>query len=152
MTSHRVQPPIRIEPRRSRRLAAFVLVTHLVAALCTCLLPWPWPLVLIPLAAGLIYQMRVHVLRRAPWSIRTLHWQADGSWQIELVDGSVLDARLLPSTFVGLRLLVLNLAVGRWRRFSLPLPGDSLDPEDLRRLRQRLRIEGAGRSGDNPPA
>lgn len=152
MTGHRVQPPLTIEPRASLRLAGFVVVVHLSAAICVCLLPWPWQLGLLPLIASLAYQLAVHVLRVAPWSIRRAHWHSDGSWHIEFADGAQAEARLLGSTFIGLRLVVLNLAIGRWRRLSLPLPADSLDGADLRRLRRRLRIEGIGNQDQLGPA
>lgn len=143
MTSHRGRPALTIAPGVSQRLAAFVVLTHLAAALSVASLPWPWPMVLIAVASSLLYQIQVHVLRRARWSIRALHWRTDGTWRIGLVSGAEIQATLLPSTFVSQRLVVLNLSAGNWRRFAIPLLSDSLDGEDLRRLRQRLRLEGA---------
>jgi toxin CptA len=149
---HRQQPPLAIRPGFSPRLAAFVCLTHLLAAAAVLGLPGHWPLLLVPVVASLAYQLYVHVLRRAPWSIRSLLWEADGTWHAALVSGAELQARLSPSTFVSVPLVVLNLRQGRWRRRSLPLFADSLPPDQLRRLRQRLRIAGVGREQDAPPA
>lgn len=152
MGSHRQQPPLTLRPRLSRRLAAFVLLTHLLASAAVLALPGYWPLLLLPVAASLAYQLQVHVLRRAPWSIQSIRWEADGTWRIAQVSGREIEARLSPSTFVSLPLVVLNLRSGMLRRWSLPLFADALDPDQLRRLRQRLRIEGVGRRDDAAPA
>lgn len=153
MGSHRQQPPLAVRPRSSRRLAAFVLCTHLAAAAAVLALPGGlWTLLLIPVTASLVYRMLVQVLRRAPWSIRALLWDAQGIWHIELVSGAEVEARLCPSTFVSVPLVVLNLRAGRWRRWSLPLFADALDAPSLRRLRQRLRVQGLAREADSTPA
>ncbi len=149
MASHRQQPPLPVRPRFSRRLAAFVCLTHLLAAAAALGLPDFWPLLLIPVCASLFYHLYVHVLRRAPWSVRSLLWEADGTWHIALVSGAEAQARLSPSTFVSVALIVLNLRRGLLRRWSVPLFADALDPEQLRRLRQRLRIDGVGRESDS---
>lgn len=144
LASHREQPPLVLRPRVSRRLAAFVALSHLLAATATLGLPGPWRMLLVPIAASLCYRLWADVLRRAPWSIRSVVWEADGTWRIFLVSGREIAARLSPSTFVSVPLVVLNLRQGRLRGWSLPLFSDALEPELLRRLRQRLRIAGAG--------
>lgn len=141
-----------IEPGFSRRLCAFVLLTHASAGASVLALPGPWRLLALPVAAGLGYQLSVLVLRRARWSIRSVLWQSDGTWHIKLTSGRVLQATLSPSTFVSVPLVVLNLRLGRMRGRSLPLFRDSLDPEQLRRLRQRLRLKGTDRDRDASPA
>ncbi|WP_295430498.1 protein YgfX [uncultured Thiodictyon sp.] len=149
MASHREQPPLLIQPRFSRRLAAFVALTHLLAAAAILALPGAaWLLLLIPVGLSLTYQFYVRVLGRAPWSIRAATWQADGTWTIVLLSGTETEARLAPSTFVSVPLVVLNLRRGYVRRWALPLFADALDREQLRRLRQRLRIEGTGQHRD----
>lgn len=153
MASHREQPPLLIQPRFSRRLAVFVALTHLAAAAAILALPGvPWRFLLIPVGLSLGYQFQIRVLARAPWSIRSATWQADGTWTIVFVSGREIQARLAPSTFVSVPLVVLNLRRGLWYRWSLPLFADALDPEQLRRLRQRLRITGTGRDQDAAPA
>lgn len=148
MSSHRERPPLLIEPGFSRRLCAFVLLTHAAAGAAVLALPGAWGLLVLPVAASLAFQLTVQVLRRAPWSIRSVLWQSDGSWRISLVSGQELEAALSPSTFVSLPLIILNLRLGRMRHRALALSSDALDPEQLRRLRQRLRIEGTGGKQD----
>lgn len=148
---HRAPPPLLIRPRFSRRLALLVGLTHLAALAAVLGLQWgPWSAPLIGLigASGL-YIAYVDVLRRAPWSIRSALWSADGTWRLSFVSGLERDARLAPATFVSVPLVVLSFRLGRLGRRSLPLFADALDAEQLRRVRQRLRIEGA-RLG-NPP-
>lgn len=107
---------------------------------------WPSSLLLIPIAASALYVGYVDVLRLAPWSVRSALWEPDGTWRILLVSGAEREVRLSPATFVTLPLVVLNFRWGLLRRRALPVFSDALDPEQLRRLRQRLRIEGAARA------
>ena len=152
MSSHRDRPPLLIEPRFSRRLAAYVALTHLAAGATVLALPGAWRLLVLAVGASLVYQLYASVLRRAPWSIRSVLWQPDGIWRITLVSGTELEATLSPSTFVGVSLVVLNLRLGPMRYRALPLFSHALDPDQHRRLRQRLRIEGTSRDRDAAPA
>jgi len=153
MGSHRERPPLLIEPRCSRRLLTFVALTHTAALAAVLSLPlWRYRLLALVVIGSLVHHLYVHGLRRAPWSIRSAVWLADGSWQIDLVSGARIDARLAAATYVSVPLVVLNLRSGRWRRWALPLFADALDPEPLRRLRQRLRLEGVGRAADSAAA
>ena len=153
MGSHRERPPLLIEPRCSRRLVTFVALTHTAALAAVLSLPlWRYRLLALVVIGSLVYHLYVHGLRRAPWSIRSAVWLTDGSWQIDFVSGARIDARLTAATYVSVPLVVLNLRSGRWRRWALPLFADALDPEPLRRLRQRLRLEGVGRAADSAAA
>lgn len=150
MGSHRERPPLLIRPGFSRRLGLFVGLTHVAAALAVLALPFgPIGAVLLPLiAASALYVLVVDVLGRAPWSIRSVTWQADGIWQIQYLSGAQREATLSPATFVSLPLVVLNFRLGALHRRALPIFADALDPEQLRRLRQQLRIEGVVRTQD----
>jgi toxin CptA len=147
MGSHRERPPLLIRPGVSRRFAGFVGLTHLAAAAVIPVLPaGPLSLLLlIPVGISVLYVGYVDVLRRAPWSIGSVLWQSDGTWRIRFVSGSEREARLCAATFISLPLVVLRFRFGFLRRRTLPVFADALDPEQLRRLRQRLRIEGAAR-------
>lgn len=152
MGSHRQTPPLLIRARISARLAAYITLAHTAAIAAVLALPNAWRLLALPISLSLVYQVYVHVLRRAPWSIRALTWQGDGTWKIQLVSGRETEARLSPSTFASVSLVLLNLREGRLRHWALPLFADALEPNQLRRLRQRLRIEGAGSNDDSAPA
>jgi toxin CptA len=151
--TRRERPPLLIRPGFSRRLLALVVLTHLAALAAVLAVPdGRYRLLAVLVVGSLFYQGHVHCLRRAPWSIDSVPWQADGSWRIALVSGARIDARLSPATFVSVPLVVLNLRSGRRRHWALPLFADALDPEQLRRLRQRLRLEGVGRDEPAPAA
>lgn len=128
-----------------------MVLTHAAAGGAALALPGPWPLLALGVAASLAYQLYVHVLRRAPRSIRSVLWQPDGRWRVYLRSGQELEATLSPSTFVSVPLIVLTLRVGRMRHRSLALFADTLDRDQHRRLRQRLRIVGPGRDQDAGP-
>ncbi|MBK1723713.1 hypothetical protein CKO23_15920 [Thiocystis violacea] len=135
-----------IRPRFSPRLAVFAAATHSLAFIVVWLLPigaLRFALASAVLASGFAV-FHVHLLRRAPWSIRSATWQADGAWSLTLVSGRELDVSLSASSFVSLPLVILNFRRGWWHRYALPLAADAMEAEQLRRLRQRLRIVGTG--------
>lgn len=145
MSSHDEQPPLAIRPRFSRSLAAFVLFSHLVAGAAVVLLPvaWPWRVGLgLLVLVSLVYQWTLHVRPLQPNALRELTWEADGTWTLIRVSGETVTATLLPSTFVGVGLVVLNLRCTKLRTCSMVLLWDNLDPDLLRRLRVRLRQHG----------
>lgn len=144
MDSHRGRLPLLIRPQRSRQLARFVALIHSVALAVVLALPiglYRLPLLLLIGVSG-FWVVVVQVLGRTRHSIHTARWQVDGSWLLTFADGRQQVAMLSPSTFVSLPLVVLNFRAGRLRRPALPLFRDALDPETLRRLRQRLRSDG----------
>lgn len=139
--------PLSIEPRVSPRLFWFVSLSHLAAM--AVLLPLPITLSLKALLmllalAGLCWNLWSVVLRRAPWSLVRAEWDDQG-WWLETRSGRVFEARLQPSTYVGVRLVSLNFRVGRWRPCSLVLTQDNLGPESLRHLRAQLRDQAFDR-------
>jgi toxin CptA len=146
MTKHRERQPLHLRPGISRRLGQFLILTHGTAAVAALLLPIPWYAragLIGVLAADLGYQAGRHLVRRLPWAVCEAVWESDGSWMLTLSSGEQREARLLSTSFVSVPLIVLNFRCGRWRRCSLVLPRDSLDPDLLRRLRVRLRLTGS---------
>lgn len=147
MTDHHRQPPLHLRPRLSLRLAAFIALTHSGAAACILALPIPWPsrvggLGVIGLSG--VWQALTHLWPRTPVAVREAAWGEDG-WELTLGSGRRVSARLVPSTYVGTWLVVLNFRCPSWRRCSLVLAPDGLDPDLLRRLRARLRLGVVGR-------
>jgi toxin CptA len=145
MTRQPTRPPLRLRPRPSRRLAAFLLAVHAAVVVVALLLPAPWLLRLVLAIAALLsltYGLAVHVRRILPWSVVEATWQPDGAWVLTLASGREVPARLLPSSYISPALVVLNFRVDWWLVRSLVLPHDSLDPDLHRRLRARLRLAG----------
>ena len=143
---HRAYPPLELYPGVSRRLLILVALTSMLTLTVILALPLGWltlPLVLVVLF-GSWRTLWAEVLGRAPWSIRSATWHPDGFWTLTLVSGREIEARLSPSTFVSTLGVSLVFVVegSWWRRRTLALAPDSLDPETLRRLRQRLRLAG----------
>lgn len=151
MSGQRSLPPLRIAPRPSRRLLVFVLLTHAAALAALVPLPTPAPwlrgllgaLILLSLA----YVIWAQVLRRAPWSVVAVDWNERG-WQATFADGRSRHARLAPSTFVGVGLVILHLRIGHFWRPTLLLSADAVPADTLRRLRMLLRLGLAGGSQD----
>lgn len=147
---------LRIRPRPSRLLGVFLLSTHLLALAAVFAIPlqWYWTAALTVLVlAGLAYSAGVHLLYRVPWAVREVLWTGDGTWVLTLVSGAGAEARLLPSTYVTGKLVVLNFRRGRFRSCTLVIAADALAPDLLRRLRVRLRMEGARNgAGTDAPA
>ncbi|MCK7583087.1 MAG: hypothetical protein MZV65_51060 [Chromatiales bacterium] len=144
MEIHRALPTLVLVPRVSRRLLALAVLTPMLALAVVLALPLGWltlPLV-SAVALGAWHALWSQVLGRAPWSIRSATWHPDGSWTLMLVSGRAVEARLSPATFVSTWGVSLVFMLGRLRRRALALGPDSLDPETLRLLRQRLRLAG----------
>lgn len=139
--------PLIIEAGRSRRLAAFLLTGH-AAALGVCLvLPIPLtPRLLLVgvILASLADSLFTHAWRRSARAVVTVEAQPGRPWVLHLRSGSALPARLLSSSFVHPRLLVLNFRTGRLFGRSVVLPEDAADPDLLRQLRVRLLCGDAG--------
>jgi hypothetical protein len=157
VAAHRSLPPLHLAPVLSRRLLALVLLSH--ASALAVLVPLPAPtLGLRLLLGGLIlaslgYTTWAQVLRRAPWSVVALDWNERG-WQATFADGHTRAVRLLPSTFVGVGLVILHLRVGWLWRPCLLLGADAVPAHQLRRLRVllRLRVACAGADDGMAPA
>lgn len=144
--AHRTDPPLVLYPRVSRWLVALAVVTPLLSLAVIPALSLDGRLTLLLILAvvlAALYTLWVEVLGRAPWSIRSALWNPDGSWTLTLVSGREIEARLSPATFVSTLGVSLVFVIGRLRRRVLALGPDSLDTETLRRLRQRLRLQGA---------
>lgn len=151
MSKREEQPPLRIRPGSSRILALFLLAAHGAALAVVFAIPldWYWRIWLAAaVLGGLVYSLAARVLFLVPWACREATWRSDGTWILVLVSGGQIEPRLLPSSYVTQRLLVLNFRCGRWRSRSMVLLSDALDSDLLRRLRVRLRLRGAkGGSG-----
>ena len=144
MTDHRKRPPLTIRPAASRRLLAYLAMVHGSALAVLSAVPMHWGprLVLAALVAvSLFYSVWARVLNRAPWSIVEAVW-SDSGWTLTTRSGRSHQARLLPSSYIGVGLVILNLRCGRFRRCALLLASDAIDADQLRRLRARLRISG----------
>lgn len=146
MASHggSLTTPLRLAPARSRPLLVFLLLGCSLAAISLLVLPqhFAWKALGILVLGVMLYRYyRCHLKRSAPGAIRSAVWDEQGNWQLDLADGSRVDAVLLPDSFLTVHLVILNFRIDGMRRSrSLILTGDSVHPDLLRRLRVRLRL------------
>jgi hypothetical protein len=152
MSSHKYAAPLRLEPDTSRILLRLLLFAHL-GALLLCLLPGFSPLIRLVIMLSVILSLLL-VFRRfySGSTFKWLQWDEQGIWVLCRHDGRQLDAELLPDSYVSPYLVILNLRCldGTRCPSQLLLP-DSLDKETFRRLRVRLRLEGATPAPDTEP-
>lgn len=134
-----------LHPRPSRTLSVYLLGLHGVAMLAVIHLPLAPSVLSMLIIALLLHGAWLGwsaVLRRAPWSIVALSWNA-GGWMLTRADGQMRTACLLPSSVVTHFVVVLHFRDPARRRYVLPLWRDSVAAEDWRRLQVRLRLHGA---------
>jgi toxin CptA len=97
-------------------------------------------------ALSFVRNYRRHILHRGRRAPRRVICQPDGGWLLQDHHGQMQPARLLPSSYLHPRLVILNFALDqRPRRRNLVLCPDSLDAQTLRQLRVRLRLAAQGR-------
>ncbi len=139
-----------LEPRPSRWLAGLLLFLHGGAAACALATPLPvWARMVL---AGLfLFNLsrvfpRYVLLRRG--AVTALLWDERGEWRLRIEGAGEVAARLEPGGFVSPLGMVLGFRTCEGNEYhAVILLLDSLDAETLRRLRVRLRTEGAAGSG-----
>ena len=150
MSSPAFDATIELAPRPSVRALTLVFGLHVVllALLLFALQPGPGMAGLAGLTAVSWVAMRRHpVFGFGPNALSRLTWHADGAWSVHDTRGARWDGvKLLGSSLVHDRLLVLNFKLPDGERRTRALLGDELPDEQLRRLRARLRLE-RGASG-----
>jgi hypothetical protein len=97
----------------------------------------------VALAASVWFARRRHTLGAGQSVVAAAVWHSDGDWHLEAADGSRTEAKLLPSTFIHPRLIVLHFKPVRGGRRFLVLCQDSLSAPTLRRLHARLRVNAS---------
>lgn len=125
--------PLALETRPSRTLRAGLVALHAAAGIGLMLVPpaWGWGGNAV-LVASLGWEWRRSVRRHR------LTWRRDGCWDC----GEAAPLSLGSSTFLSPWLVILSLHDGR-RSCRWALARDALPAEQWRRLRARLRVQGA---------
>lgn len=135
--------PVRLVLQRSCLLAALFMLASLSACLIVLCMPVHLGLRLavciVIITAGILYTV-LHAWLGLPWSYHMLELDAQGKLRLTRKDGTSVAASVLPDSFVGAYLLILNVKVSgsRWRR-SLIVTWDRADTEPFRQLRVWLR-------------
>ena len=144
MSYDQSEPPLRLEPRSSRRLALALLLIHgaaMVAVVNLVLPPWGLAALAGSIVVSLYYTINTHVLGRSRNAVCSLLWDSGGDWSLMSCQGERWEARLLAGSYVHPQLLVLNFATATRGHRAVVLLPDSLDPRTYRRLLVRLRLE-----------
>jgi len=138
-------PALRLSPQKSATLLIFTLTAHVGAMGMVLFLPlefWLRLSVLLAVAVSLIQATRTHLLRSSGSAIKSVQWDSAGEWRLFFANGDEFAAQLKASSYLQPWLVVLNFSTSRFRRHTLILLPDAVDPERLRRLRVRLRLLG----------
>lgn len=144
----RQSAPLRITPRPSVSLTAFLLSGHLLAAMTVFALVLPIGFK-YALAGALCYSTHQSLrVARLGGGHRTLRIEAlpDGRLNLQLGDGIWREANVAAGSVVTPWLIVLNLG-GEGIPRNLVLAFDSVEREDHRRLRVWLRFRLSGGQG-----
>ncbi len=139
-------PSLHLTPKKSTRLILFIVVAHLCASFVLFLLPlehWIQLFALLAVMASLIQALRTHLFRSNDAAIKSVKWNSDGEWLLFMANGNEVPAQLQTSSYVQPWIVILNLSISRFRRRSLILLPDAVDPELLRCLRVRLKLQGS---------
>lgn len=140
---HESLPPLWIKPQSSRRLQAFLIVTHGLAGLALLLTPLPPPLLGVSLGLlmpSLAWQWWRVVRMRGWGSCRQLYWNGDRQWHLQ--DGR--SRWHLPECYRVIwnhpTIILLQFARTRSGPASLLLMADQVPAELHRQLRVRLTL------------
>lgn len=125
--------------KKSRILTLLLLVTHL-GAIISCLLLYN-PAIEILLIVLCIFSFYL-LFSRYAWlsnerSIIRLY-VADNVWYLENKTGLILTAQLKPNSYITSSFLLLNFALTKGGKISVPIFYDGVEKDDLRRLRVYL--------------
>lgn len=134
---------LRLHFNPSRQLAIFLVVGHVIAALCLLLVPltfWLKLLLLSALLLSMLFTLLQQALRTWPFSIVALEFESDGAVFLKYCNGQVLAVQVLASSFVTPYLTIILLKTHQaWFARSVVLMPDMLPPDLFRRLRVWLK-------------
>jgi len=133
--------PIRVKTRLSPWLFAIIYGAHAISLGVLPGLSFSWIIrsVLSGCVIYSLYRFDARYRRRNdPGYPEEIQLNRYDEWSMKLPDGEFRPAVLLPRSFVHPRLVVLRFQVGR-KHIPVLLTPDVSDPEQLRRLRVRIK-------------
>ncbi|MDT8363217.1 MAG: protein YgfX [Nitrosomonas sp.] len=137
---------LHLQLHTSRQLTWLMLMAHGFAAVVFLPMTLNYPVVITVCAILLLTLSLVYYLQRYAWllsaqSIVSLHLTARTTCQVRLLSNDCLDCAIdVGTTFVAPYLTVLSLKTNRiFRRRTVVILPDSVDPESFRQLRVWLR-------------
>jgi len=142
MSSQRSVTSLRINLRRSRILAGFILVSHggaIVLSLVSLPL-WQGTVLSLVIVLSLIYLLKRHGLLPGADTITCLMWDNNNDWLVITRSGKEYHASLQRPVYLQVRVVILNFKINKRRRPIIILP-DMVDRESFRQLRVRLQLD-----------
>ena len=132
---------LNIHLRPSRLLAGFLLLSHTLALFFCLTLPLSPQLLsgsLLLVCCSLSWNWYSHLSTHNTSRLKQVISKSDGSWLLIDHADNLYPARLLPSTTVFSYLTILNFSYGAFNRLHVVLFPDSVEADQMRRLRVRL--------------
>ncbi|WP_093067826.1 protein YgfX [Thiothrix caldifontis] len=140
------QPPLYLQPGASRRLAVFILASHLLTAVVVGLMPalpwWGKGFLLVLIVMSLRYYWRLHISRVAPNAVQEVRFYQVDNALVRTASAGFF-ARLDDSSFLHPWVCVLNWRTLNGKLYSLIVMSDSVPPDVLRQLRVRVKFSPA---------
>lgn len=137
--------PLHLIPTFSKWHSAILIFIHALALLIIVFLPLSILIRIALIAITLMLswlETSLHILRNSPLAIRKAIWNEKGEWTLELTSGKSYSAKLFGDSLVTPFLIILNFRITEfpfW--YSLVLTSSNCDPDLLRCLRVRLRLD-----------
>ncbi len=142
---------MKINLRPSRILTAILVLAHGTAIAMVVLAgmpPWLASIAIVALVVDLVFNVRQTAWLRAPDALIALEITSDENFSIQTRRGEWIECDVLGSTYVTSFLTILNLkAMDGGRAMRAVILPDSLDAEEFRQLRVRLRWKRAPQPG-----
>jgi len=149
MSSVRSAPSISLKLVPSRRLIIGAALSHLLAAVSLVFVDLPlWSRITLGLliAASFAFNVIRYGNPQSPWFVEQVTCSAGGQWRLRRAGGLQQEVRL-QGHYWHPQLIILNFALGRFRRRSVVVLPDSSDSEEIRRLRVQLQTMREGDPG-----
>ena len=135
------QERLDIHLKPSKLLAGFLLLSHALALFFCFTLPLSPQLLsgsLLLIFCSLSWNWYTHLSIHNTNRVKQVISNSDGSWLLIDYADNIYPARLLPTTTVFTYLTILNFSYGTFNRQHVVLFPDSVEADQMRRLKVRL--------------
>ena len=143
MTKNVFTSPLVLIPKVTMQSWMLILIPHFLILLFVIITPVELYIVKVLLSLVIIlslyYFLRLYIFKNLDKSIESFSKDSMGNWYIQDVRNQQHPVQLLPSSFVSKFLIILNYAGIDKNKFSVLITRDSLEDDEFRRLKIRLK-------------
>ena len=143
MTQNVFTSPLVLIPKVTMQIWMLILIPHFLIFLFVIITPVELYIVKVYLSLAVIlslyYFLRLYIFKNLNKSIESISKDSMGNWYIQDVSNQQYSVQLLHSSFVGKFLIILNYTDINKKKFSVLLTRDSLEEDEFRRLKIRLK-------------